>query len=111
MLDPKLLRSDLDLVAQKLARRGYALDVAGLAALEEQRKEIQTRAQNLQAERNASPHTVRAYGADLRDLAAHMNREFGSPPDSRSIDHLALRALATAASFAMSSVWIPSAAS
>ena len=49
MLDPKLLRSDLELVARQLGRRGYALDVAGLAELEALRKDIQTRAQDLQS--------------------------------------------------------------
>ena len=34
MLDPKLLRSDLPLVAERLARRGFTLDTARLAALE-----------------------------------------------------------------------------
>ncbi len=73
MLDPKLLRSDLDLVAKTLARRGYALDVAGLAALEDSRKEIQTRAQNLQTERNARAKAVgmaKAKGEDVAPLLA-----------------------------------------
>ncbi|MCL4851958.1 MAG: hypothetical protein KJZ78_11340, partial [Bryobacteraceae bacterium] len=73
MLDPKLLRSDLDQVAQQLARRGYTLDVAGLAALEELRKEIQTRAQNLQTERNARAKAVgmaKAKGEDIGPLLA-----------------------------------------
>ena len=73
MLDPKLLRSDLDLVARQLGRRGYALDTAGLAELEEQRKEIQTRAQNLQAERNARAKAVgqaKARGEDIAPLLA-----------------------------------------
>ncbi len=73
MLDPKLLRSDLELVARQLGRRGYTLDTAGLAALEEQRKEIQTRAQNLQAERNARAKAVgqaKAKGEDIAPLLA-----------------------------------------
>jgi len=73
MLDPKLLRSDIDTVAQSLARRGYALDVAGLNALEEQRKAIQTRAQNLQAERNARAKAVgmaKQKGEDIAPLLA-----------------------------------------
>jgi seryl-tRNA synthetase len=73
MLDPKLLRSDIDTVAQTLARRGYALDVAGLNALEEQRKAIQTRAQTLQAERNARAKAVgmaKQKGEDIAPLLA-----------------------------------------
>ena len=38
MLDPKLLRNDLPKVAAELARRGFALDVEKISALEEQRK-------------------------------------------------------------------------
>jgi len=80
MLDPKLLRSDLDLVAQKLARRGYALDVAGLAALEELRKDIQTRAQDLQAERNARSKAIgiaKQKGEDIAPLMAQVE-SFGA---------------------------------
>ena len=38
MLDPKLLRSDLQAVARALQRRGFSLDVAAYASLEERRK-------------------------------------------------------------------------
>ncbi|MCB1819404.1 MAG: serine--tRNA ligase, partial [Gammaproteobacteria bacterium] len=51
MLDPKLLRNDLDTVANALARRGYVLDKAKLAALEAQRKSLQVEAEALQNER------------------------------------------------------------
>jgi seryl-tRNA synthetase len=34
MLDPRLLRSDLDAVRANLARRGFQLDTAAFAALE-----------------------------------------------------------------------------
>ena len=58
MLDPKLLRSDLPGVAAALARRGFVLDVAGFAALEEQRKAVQIEADRLRAERNANAKAV-----------------------------------------------------
>ena len=58
MLDPKLLRSDLTGVAAALARRGFALDVAAFAALEEQRKSAQIEADRLRAERNANAKSV-----------------------------------------------------
>jgi seryl-tRNA synthetase len=54
VLDPKLLRSDLTGVAAALARRGFALDVAAFAALEERRKAVQIDADRLRAERNAN---------------------------------------------------------
>jgi seryl-tRNA synthetase len=52
MLDIQLLRKDLANVAQRLASRGYTLDTARIEALEAERKEIQTRTQDLQARRN-----------------------------------------------------------
>jgi seryl-tRNA synthetase len=45
MLDPKLLRTDLERVRQQLARRGFSLDVNRFNALEEQRKALQVRTQ------------------------------------------------------------------
>ena len=52
MLDPKLLRTEPDAVARNLARRGFVLDVKTYSALENQRKEIQTRMEQLRNERN-----------------------------------------------------------
>ncbi|MDM8356194.1 serine--tRNA ligase [Pandoraea communis] len=53
MLDIQLLRKDLDGVAARLKARGYTLDVATFAALEAERKQIQTQTEELQARRNA----------------------------------------------------------
>jgi seryl-tRNA synthetase len=53
MIDIQLLRNDIDAVAKRLAARGYALDVSGFKALEDKRKDIQTRTEKLQAERNS----------------------------------------------------------
>lgn len=53
MLDIQLLRKDLDGVAARLKARGYTLDVAAFAALEAERKQIQTQTEELQARRNA----------------------------------------------------------
>ena len=52
MLDPKLLRTDIDATAAALARRGFELPAARLAALEAQRKALQVEAQDLRSERN-----------------------------------------------------------
>ena len=54
----KLLRSDPEAVARNLARRGFALDVAALQALEERRKQAQIEADRLRAERNAHAKAV-----------------------------------------------------
>ena len=69
MLDPKLLRSDLTGVADALARRGFLLDVAGFAALEEQRKSVQIEADRLRADRNASAKAVGIAKSKGQDIA------------------------------------------
>ena len=71
MLDPKLLRSDLDGVAALLARRGFTLDTARVAELEGRRKALQVEAQNLQNERNTASKSIgkaKAAGEDIQPL-------------------------------------------
>lgn len=53
MLDVQLLRSQIETVAARLASRGLTLDTSTFAALEDGRKSLQTRTQELQAKRNA----------------------------------------------------------
>ncbi|HOP17844.1 MAG TPA: serine--tRNA ligase, partial [Gammaproteobacteria bacterium] len=75
MLDPKLLRNDLDTVANALARRGYVLDKAKLAALEAQRKSLQVEAEALQNERNTRSKSIgraKAAGEDIAPLLAEV---------------------------------------
>ncbi|MGI4839594.1 MAG: serine--tRNA ligase [Janthinobacterium lividum] len=77
MLDSKLLRSQLQDVADRLASRGYTLDVARLEALENQRKVVQTRTEQLQAERNARSKSIgqaKARGEDIAPLMADVER-------------------------------------
>lgn len=71
MLDPKLLRGDLDTVAQQLARRGFVLDKAELQALESRRRELQTKTEQLQNERNMRSKAIgkaKANGEDIQPL-------------------------------------------
>ena len=73
MLDPALLRKDLDGVARRLADRGYQLDVTAFGALEAERKLIQTRTEELQAKRNALSRAIgqaKAKGDDASDALA-----------------------------------------
>lgn len=73
MLDSKLLRSNLQDVADRLASRGFTLDVARIDALEAQRKEVQTLTEKLQAERNAISKSIgqaKARGEDIAPLMA-----------------------------------------
>jgi seryl-tRNA synthetase len=72
MLDPKLLRTDLERVRQQLARRGFSLDVNRFNALEEQRKALQVRTQDLQQERNASSRAIGKAKAAGEDTSAIM---------------------------------------
>jgi seryl-tRNA synthetase len=58
-------------VAAQLARRGYELDVGGLKALEERRKALQVRTQELQSERNIRSRAIgkaKAAGEDIQPL-------------------------------------------
>ena len=71
MLDPKLLRTDIDRVAAGLARRGYALDVGAYRALEESRKALQVRVEELRNERNVKSKSIgqaKAAGEDVQPL-------------------------------------------
>jgi seryl-tRNA synthetase len=71
MLDPQILRVDIDNAAAALRRRGYILDTEKYQALESSRKDFQQRLQELQAQRNASAKTIgqaKARGEDIQPL-------------------------------------------
>jgi seryl-tRNA synthetase len=52
MLDIQLLRQDITNIAQRLQTRGYSLDITAFSQLEQQRKQLQMRTEELQAKRN-----------------------------------------------------------
>ncbi|WFP49811.1 serine--tRNA ligase [Methylomonas sp. EFPC3] len=71
MLDPRLFRSDLDLVVQQLQRRGFQFDTQAYQALEDRRKDVQVRTQDLQNERNTRSKAIgqaKAKGEDIQPL-------------------------------------------
>lgn len=71
MLDPQLLRNNLEETAALLKRRGYELDVVNFSTLEEKRKTHQVEAQALQAERNKKSKNIgkaKASGEDIQPL-------------------------------------------
>lgn len=75
MLDIQLLRSQLDTVAQRLAARNFVLDVAAFQAMEDERKELQTRTQELQSKRNSLSKQIgvlRGKGEDASGVMAEV---------------------------------------
>lgn len=77
MLDPKVLRSDLNAIAASLQVKGYQLDTQAFLALEAQRKERQLVAESLQQERNSFSKSMgkligeaKANGEDIEPLKA-----------------------------------------
>lgn len=77
MLDPKLVRNQTQEIAGRLATRGFVLDVDQLAALEARRKDVQTRTESLQAERNSRSKAIgkaKAQGEDIQPLLAAVDR-------------------------------------
>ena len=76
MLDPKLIRAELETVAEKLKIRGYELDTARLQELEARRKELQTATEQLQSERNTRSKSIgkaKAAGEDIQPLLAEVS--------------------------------------
>ncbi len=72
MLDPALLRGQLDVVAQRLATRGYSLDAVTIESLESQRKAVQVETQELQNTRNTRSKAIGISKSKGEDTAALM---------------------------------------
>lgn len=71
MLDAKYFRDELDITAQRLATRGFKLDVNALAELEAKRKTLQVRTEELQSERNSRSKAIgqaKEKGEDIQPL-------------------------------------------
>ena len=101
MLDPQLLRNDLERVASGLARRGYHLDMEQFASLESNRKTLQTRLQELQNLRNTRSRAIgqaKSRGEDIEPLkreVGEIGEELGQcqlrlEDVRRALDHLLL---------------------
>jgi seryl-tRNA synthetase len=75
MLDPKLLRTDLEQVANQLARRRFTVDTARIEALEARRRDVQIETQELQNLRNTRSKAIgkaKAAGEDIEPLRAEV---------------------------------------
>lgn len=71
MLDPKLIRSDLNAVAEQLKKRKFNLDVNALEGLEAKRKACQVETEKFQNERNTKSKSIgkaKAAGEDIQPL-------------------------------------------
>ena len=70
MLDIQVLRNQIDTVADRLASRGMQLDSALFIELEDERKQLQTRTQELQARRNTLSKQIGMLKAKGEDATA-----------------------------------------
>ncbi len=94
MLDIQLLRTQLDTVAQRLAARGVTFDSASFQAMEDERKQLQTRTQELQAKRNSLSKQIGALKGKGEDASAVM-AEVAGLGDELKANEAALAALQT----------------
>lgn len=77
MLDSKYFRQDIQNTAERLAPRGFKLDVDAISRLETQRKDLQVATQQLQNERNVRSKSIgqaKARGEDIEPLLAEVNQ-------------------------------------
>ncbi len=72
MLDIQALRNDLDGVVTQLKKRGFDFDATQFTALEQERKTVQTRTQDLQAKRNNVSKQIGMAKAKGEDVSAIM---------------------------------------
>src|SRR5512143_231896 len=86
MLDVNLLRNDLPAVAAGLAKRGVTLDRARFEALEAERKQIQTRTQELQAKRNALSKAIGAAKGKSEDASALLAEVAGLGDETKRLE-------------------------
>lgn len=81
MLDPKLIRGDLQQIAEQLKTRRFILDVKLVSELEEQRKSLQIKTQDLQYARNVRSKAVGQAKAAGEDISIIL-KEVGELGDS-----------------------------
>jgi len=87
MLDPALLRSQLHVVAERLATRGYVLDKAAIEALEAQRKSVQTETQELQNLRNTRSKAIGIAKGKGEDASALLTEVAGIGDKLKTNEH------------------------
>jgi len=76
MLDPKIIRSDAQTIAEALKKKKFELDVDRLADLDSRRKILQTATEGLQNERNLRSKSIgkaKAAGEDVSEILSSMD--------------------------------------
>ncbi|MFI3245727.1 MAG: serine--tRNA ligase [Ferrimonas sp.] len=94
MLDSKYLRTELAHTAERLATRGFILDVTRLTTLEERRKSLQVETEQLQADRNSRSKSIghaKARGEDIEPLLAEVS-DMGELLDQKKAELIQLMA-------------------
>src|SRR5947207_10996053 len=91
MLDIQLLRKDLPAAIAGLKRRGFDFDEAGFRTLEDERKRVQSRTEELQAKRNTLSRQIGILKGKGEDPAAVMS-EVGGIGDELKANEAALAA-------------------
>src|SRR5258706_1054009 len=92
MLDIQLLRKELPAVVAGLNRGGFEFDAAGFRGLEDERRKLQLRTEQLQAKRNALSKQVGMLKGKGEDASAVL-KEVGGIGEELKADETALAAL------------------
>ncbi|MBX9675078.1 MAG: serine--tRNA ligase [Methylotenera sp.] len=94
MLDIQALRNDLDSVVNQLKNRGFEFDSSTFSALEQERKAVQTRTQDLQAKRNNTSKQIGIAKSKGEDVSAIL-AEVAGLGDALKADEILLEELQT----------------
>jgi seryl-tRNA synthetase len=86
MLDPALLRKDLDAVVRRLSSRGFAFPMDQFNGLESRRKSVQTETENLQAQRNALAKQIGALKSRGEDASAVLAESQALPVKLKALE-------------------------
>jgi len=86
MLDPVLLRKDLEFVVDRLATRGVVFDQNTFNALESRRKAVQTETEALQAKRNALAKQIGALKSKGQDASEVMAQSQAIPGQLKALE-------------------------
>src|SRR3954471_7466939 len=109
MLDPALLRAQLDATAERLAARGFQLDKVAIEAIESERKAVQTETQELQNLRNTRSKAIGVAKGKGEDVSALMAEVAGIADKLKANEHRLAEVQAKLADIALGIPNIPDA--